>query len=563
VVHEVFEKEYRSGGDAAPPKPFLAFSPDGALLVFPGKNRSLCLWDIKAQKEKWSLKIGLVPSTAAFSPDGKFLAIGTHTSADHGSARIIHAETGKPERGLWFWYNGALQLAYSADGKQIFGGFRQKVFRRELTESAKVNNPGDAIIWDASKGPSADAMAFCSGGRLVALRASDELTVVDTQSGQPMLTVKGASGPIALSPDGRRLAASCQDGTTKVWDIRRCTVAADPSPEVDVRAEEGKVLIAADQIRSYDWATHTLTLAPKVREELAKRLRKDRLVSGIPFAVTVGATVVYQGSFTTIESSRSFSTPVIVVDAQAVEPKLGADQLRIQLGYPTAEFYKGEDPRADRRIREALKASDKEPRLRQQPKIDVIGAGEAAMELAKTTRDPDAKWKAIRILGNLRYERAIPLLLESLSDPHHYVRANAARALGDMKVAAAGKPLTELLQKEKNGGVIQQASLALANLGCADAIPALKSAAKHEDVQTCMWVLQAVGRLGDKRDVPFLAGYLDNASQAVQASAAQAIEQITGADFGFPKRSGPSTPDEGLRRAKAWWAEHKGEYERR
>ena len=208
-------------------------------------------------------------------------------------------------------------------------------------------------------------------------------------------------------------------------------------------------------------------------------------------------------------------------------------------------------------------ASEKEPRPREQPKIDVIGAGETAMELVKTTKDPDAKWMAIRILGNLRYERAIPLLLGSLSDPHHYVRANAARALGDMKVAAAANPLTELLQKEQNGGVIQQASLALANLGCVDALPALKGAAKHEDVQTRVWVLQAVGRLGDKRDVPFLAGYLDDPSQSVQAFAAQAIEQITGTDFGFPKRSGPSSPDEGLRRAKAWWAEHKGEYEHR
>ena len=211
----------------------------------------------------------------------------------------------------------------------------------------------------------------------------------------------------------------------------------------------------------------------------------------------------------------------------------------------------------------AASAGGKELSARAQPQIDVVGAGETAMELAGTTKDPDARWMAIRILGSLRYERAIPLLLRSLSDPHHYVRSNAARALGDMKITAAAKPLTELLQNEKNGGVIQQTSLALANLGCADALPALKGAAKHEDVQTRMWVLQAVGRLGDKRDVPFLAGYLDDPSQSVQASAAQAIEQITGADFGFPKRSGPSSPDEGLRRARAWWAEHKGEYGRR
>jgi HEAT repeats len=196
-----------------------------------------------------------------------------------------------------------------------------------------------------------------------------------------------------------------------------------------------------------------------------------------------------------------------------------------------------------------------------QPAIDVTGAGETALELARTTKDSDAKWMAIRILGNLRYERAIPLLLASLSDPHEYVRSNAARALGDMRVAAAAKPLTELLKKETNGGVIQQTSLALGLLRYSDAVPALKAAAKHEDVQTRMWVLQAIGGLGAKGDVAFLARFLlDDPSSSVQTSAAQAIEQITGTDFGFPNRSGPSSPDEGLKQARSWWEKHKNEF---
>ena len=49
------------------------------------------------------------------------------------------------------------------------------------------------------------------------------------------------------------------------------------------------------------------------------------------------------------------------------------------------------------------------------------------MEIVKTTKEPDAKSRAVRILGSLRYEPAVPLLLDSLSDAHHYVRANAAR----------------------------------------------------------------------------------------------------------------------------------------
>ncbi len=189
--------------------------------------------------------------------------------------------------------------------------------------------------------------------------------------------------------------------------------------------------------------------------------------------------------------------------------------------------------------------------------------GKPAMEIVKTTKDSDAKWMAIRILGNLRYQPAIPLLLETLSDPQPYVRSNAARALGDMKVASAARHLTQLLNKETNGGVIQQTALALGNLHHADALPALKAAAKHEDVQTRMWVLQAVGRLGGKGDVPFLARYLlGDLSSSVQMSAAEAIEQITGVDFGFPKRSGPPRRTfSGIQRARAWWEKHKREYE--
>jgi HEAT repeat protein len=123
----------------------------------------------------------------------------------------------------------------------------------------------------------------------------------------------------------------------------------------------------------------------------------------------------------------------------------------------------------------------------------------------------NAKWMAIRILGNLRYERAVPLLLKSVSDLHHYVGANAARALGDMRVAAAAKPLTELLRTGTNGGVIQQTSLALANLPRFDAgDDTLAAAARlkcsfphagHYTVQ--VWFSQEQGSDVLKAELPF------------------------------------------------------------
>jgi hypothetical protein len=127
-------------------------------------------------------------------------------------------------------------------------------------------------------------------------------------------------------------------------------------PKVEVRSLDGRVVIAADQIRAYEWPTHTLTLAPQVRAKLAKSLLNDRIVSGIPFTVAIGGEVVYQGTFTSTSSSRSFATPVMVIDLQSIDARLGEDQVRIQLGYPHAAFFKGADPRGDARIRAALKA---------------------------------------------------------------------------------------------------------------------------------------------------------------------------------------------------------------
>lgn len=144
--------------------------------------------------------------------------------------------------------------------------------------------------------------------------------------------------------------------------VALCTgpaIAAEPPPQVDIRSSEGQVLVAVDQIRAYDWATHTLTLTPNGREALARRLPSNRIVSGIPFAVAVGGKAIYQGTFTTFVSSYSFSTPVVLVDGLRAAGEPAAEQLRVQLGYPTAAFFKGDDPRADRRIREALMASDK------------------------------------------------------------------------------------------------------------------------------------------------------------------------------------------------------------
>ena len=134
---------------------------------------------------------------------------------------------------------------------------------------------------------------------------------------------------------------------------------AEQVGELDVRSEDGGVVISAAQILSYEWSTHTLSLAPQVRAELARKVMKDRAVAGVPYVVAVGGKTIYKGKFVSVLSSMSFDAPMIVIDGAALDPKLGEERLRIQLGYPTPQFFKGKDPRGDDRIRNSLKAGAK------------------------------------------------------------------------------------------------------------------------------------------------------------------------------------------------------------
>ncbi len=192
--------------------------------------------------------------------------------------------------------------------------------------------------------------------------------------------------------------------------------------------------------------------------------------------------------------------------------------------------------------------------------IDLPDAATNLIEIVRETKDPDAKWRAIRTLRDLRCVEAAPLLLKCLKDDHHHVRANAARALGDMRVKAASGPLIDLLKQEKDRGVIEQASLALKLLQAHEAVPVLKQCANHESVQTRAWVLQAIGDLGSRTDVPFLAERL-NSSTTEQLAAAQGIEKLAKVDFDFPKGQGLVSERPAINRAQDWWEKNKSAFQ--
>jgi hypothetical protein len=117
--------------------------------------------------------------------------------------------------------------------------------------------------------------------------------------------------------------------------------------------EEVPILSLAD-ITAYTWETHEMELTPSAYERIAQLQGSIVQSAGWPFVICVGSERVYSGAFWTSYSSAVFGG--IVID---VCPAENRRPIRIQLGYPSAEWFTGEDLRSDPRIFRSLEEAGK------------------------------------------------------------------------------------------------------------------------------------------------------------------------------------------------------------
>jgi HEAT repeats len=181
-------------------------------------------------------------------------------------------------------------------------------------------------------------------------------------------------------------------------------------------------------------------------------------------------------------------------------------------------------------------------------------AGPQLLQIAESTSDLDTEWLAIRGIGYVKYQPAAPFLVTSLASPYHYVRANAARALGEIKAYSAATHLISLLKSEQDNGVIEQTTLALEMIRARESIAVLRARAENvSNPQTECWLIDGIAMLGSGKEASFIAERLYNDEQVIALCAATGLQQITGEDLHLGIHQGLFSPSEAISTAKGWW----------
>ena len=203
----------------------VVFSPDGRLLAV-GTHTGIWLYEVATSRE-----VGLLPTrtevlSLAFSPDGTTLASGEFLTPDaDGMVRLWDLATGtsiatidSPLVAVNTHASG-LSLAFSPDGATLAVSSKNGVkFWDRATESilaTTYNHRGTG--WQA--GP---ILALSADGTVLASGADDgTIRLWDTATGDLTVTLEGHTASVtslSFSPDGTVLASASDDHTVRLWD---------------------------------------------------------------------------------------------------------------------------------------------------------------------------------------------------------------------------------------------------------------------------------------------------------------------------------------------------------
>ena len=201
----------------------VAFSPVGKKIITSsmGEMNALRIWDAETGKELQRLDpSGTRIRWGYFSPDGKKIV----TPCEDKTARIWDVESGK-ELHTITGHDSFEGIAFSPDGLKI------------VTANNDVIEDGNDIrivsffrIWDAESGKelraftelsgSVGSIVFSPDGKKIATTVGDSSTRIrDAESGEILQTLAGVEDFVVFSPDGKIIASAGTGHTVTIWDV--------------------------------------------------------------------------------------------------------------------------------------------------------------------------------------------------------------------------------------------------------------------------------------------------------------------------------------------------------
>jgi WD40 repeat protein len=203
----------------------LAFSPDGKTLAATAGAR-VVLWDVATGAKRRELTgfKGAV-SCVAFTPDGRLVAAGGQDGPKDGVVRFWETATGKDAGPPLKRSRVVEALAFSPDGKTLAtGGLESEAASQDtltLWDVATRKETGQLMAADTAPQRSVMSLAYSRDGKTLASSGQDyAVHLWDPAAGKEKRNFRPnvMPGPVALSPDGKTVAAAC-GFHVRLWDV--------------------------------------------------------------------------------------------------------------------------------------------------------------------------------------------------------------------------------------------------------------------------------------------------------------------------------------------------------
>jgi WD40 repeat protein len=193
----------------------LAFSPDGRYLAIGGEEPDVVLCDLDAGGQARPQGIPVRRTCdLRFSPDGRTLAVSSYAS---GAILLWDLRAGRLGMTLSSRPSPVTTMAFSPDGQSLASADSKGILFWDLATGRPRHHLAGPSVW-------APSVSYSPDGRLLAaVELRDySVRVWDIRTGELIRRIVGRSFPIhaaAFSPDGRLLATAAADGFVRLFDV--------------------------------------------------------------------------------------------------------------------------------------------------------------------------------------------------------------------------------------------------------------------------------------------------------------------------------------------------------